>query len=1367
MSYFKRTASFLLVVFTLIIFFQPALAANEDSVLTSIGHSETNTAALSDSVRYVTLTVPFDYAGSTVDLVNGLDITYNDTLYKSVVAVPASPGIAVIDNAGYIAVTVSFNNIDDADGTGKSATTYYVRVERAEKTKAAFSGVIDMDVESGDTITLDSSVFKANYKQNDGQSLGSIVVRGSNLVAGTLGYSAGDTFDNEIGTDNSGEFIGDLTFTASSVGEVSYYIDAYEKGTGDYVGTAVLTISVYACPNASTFSASAYAGTSLGYSAMDFPDFYDLNGGSLESLEITFTDTDYGTWYLGSDALSDAKPNIIDAGKVSQLSFKAAAAGTAKFSWRVANAAGYSQSAAGTITVSSTTLTLSSYSASSKVTKGNTWTVLPSHFSYSPSAASITYIKISSIPASADGYLCLTAALAKNTDCGYPAITANAKLSTGAIIPYNYIQYLRLVTASGSTSASVSFTWTATADGTASSAEWAGSASYTVRFVTGGKIYYDADMNIPLTLDASDFSSEFKDATGYTLSYVTFTLPAKTCGTLYYNYSLSTKTGTAVTTTAKYYTGSSPNLSYVTFVPASNYTGTATISYKAFTSSGTYVSGSLYITVSNSSGGTFSYTIDKNQNLQLDAADFADAFLNATGESLSYVKFTLPYSSCGKLYYDYISSSDYDSTVSSYKKYCVYASPYLSYVTFVPRDDYTGAITINFKGYTSDNVGYSGKFVIFAVDSPAGIVSYTTKLNGATQLSGDDFADEFISVTGSVLSYIVFTPPASTSGALYYSYSSETSTGTKVSASTKYYNGSSPDISDITFVPAENYIGTVEVKYTVYSAGKAAYIGKLKFAVGQASSGSISYKTDYNTALKFKAGDFVSKFYSNTGGSALSYIELSLPSATYGKLYYNYTSSSVFDAAVSAGKKYYVNASPYISGITFVPKSGYSGSFSIVYTGYDANGMGYAGRITITVGGDADTVYYETTSLGEVTFGASDFRDAFKDQTGETLSYVKFTLPSSSCGKLYYGYSSDGSYDTRVTSSAKYYVSAYPYLSRVAFVPDSGYTGTLTIEYTAYNSDGDSSEFALIIAVSDSDGGRVGYKTDKNTPVTLDANDFIEAFEDETGYTLNYVKFTLPSSACGQLYYGYTSSSNYTSKVSVSAKYYKSASPQLSKVTFVPNTGYVGTVTIPYTCCTSDGTAYTGELSIAVSDPDADPFTDVSTNYYWAEEAVIYLYNQGVVTGTGNGKFNPGDPVSRGDFMLMICRAFDLSVSSSDNFTDVSPDAYYYDAVASARALGIAQGSRGMFYPASDLSRQDAMVLIVRTLEALGEPLTKGSAGDLAGYADIGSISGYAAEPAATLVNAGIITGSDGLLNPKNTMSRAEMAVILYRVLTM
>lgn len=1371
MNHLKRAIACLLAVCLLLPAFPASHAANEESVLTSIGHSDTNSVSLSGTTRYVTLTVSNDHEDDSVDLANGLNITYDDTKYKAVVAVPASSAAVcdsdVADSVGYVSVVVSFNDIDDADDAEKSQTIYYVRVIRAEAEAAEFSGVIELDAAEGDTLTLSASDFEANYDQNDGYGLEYLKIRGSNLVTGTLSYSLGSIFSTPIYLNSSGEFSGNLTFAAAESGEVSYYIDAYEKTTLDLVGTATLTITVYDIPEIEgDFSGSVYQGASLDFLKSDFSGLCDLNGASMESVEITPADNDYGTWYLNSASLSGGTAHRIDADDIADLSFKGTAVGTAKFSFRISNAAGYSDTyGSGAIEVSSSTLALSSYTASSDVTPGDTWTISTSHFRYSPSSLSVSYLKISSIPTSADGYLCLTTALSKDTAGGYSAISANKALTDGAIIPYSYIKYLRLVTKSTATNSSISFTWTATADDTASSATWAAAVSYTVDFASGGTVSYDADMNIPLTFDASDFSSEFSSKSGYSLSYVIFTLPASTSGKLYYNYDVSTEKGTSVSASTKYYVSSSPNLSSVTFVPAADYIGTVTISYKGYRSNGSYLTGTLKIDVSNSKGGIVSYTVDKNDSLQLDAADFLSAFSDATGDSLSYVKFTLPSTSRGKLYYDYTSSSDYDSAVSSSTKYYVYSSRYLSYVSFVPHSDYTGTVTVYFTGYDSDGDSRSGKLIIFVVDSPAGIVSYTSAINGAVVLSGGDFSDEFISVTGSVLSYVQFTPPASASGTLYYDYSSDTRMGTKVSASTKYYDGSTPDISDLTFVPAENFTGKVETKYTVYTASGTSYAGKLKFTVGQGSSGNITYSTDLNTPVSLRAGDFTSKFYSNTGGLSLSCVSFTLPSSSYGKLYYGYSSSSDYGTAVTSGTTYFISASPHLSDITFVPKTGYSGSFVFSYTGYTSDGKGYAGKISITVGAGSGSVNYETSALDAVTFSASDFEDAFEDETGETLDYIKFSLPPSSKGTLYYGYSSSSSYSSKVSSSTKYYASSSPYLSRVTFVPNSSFCGTVSISYTAYDDDGNSDRETAIITVTGSDGGSVEYETGKNTPVLLDGSDFNTAFLDETGYTLSYVVFTLPSSSYGRLYYGYSSPSSYGSAVSASSKYFRSSSPKISEITFVPAAGYTGAVTIDYTCYTSGGTAYSGELTVTVNDTGTEAFTDVGSGYAWAETAISYLSENGIAAGSG-GLFYPGRNISRGDFLLMIYRAFGLSASGSENFPDVGVGSYYYDAIAAAKALGIAEGSGGYFYPEAQLSRQDAAVILVRTLEVLGKPLGSASADSLSGFSDAGSISDYATDAMAALVQSGILYGSNGALNPKSMITRAEMAVILYRVLT-
>ncbi len=168
----------------------------------------------------------------------------------------------------------------------------------------------------------------------------------------------------------------------------------------------------------------------------------------------------------------------------------------------------------------------------------------------------------------------------------------------------------------------------------------------------------------------------------------------------------------------------------------------------------------------------------------------------------------------------------------------------------------------------------------------------------------------------------------------------------------------------------------------------------------------------------------------------------------------------------------------------------------------------------------------------------------------------------------------------------------------------------------------------------------------------------------------------------------------------------------------------------------------------------------------WASKAIDYLFEQGIISGVKPGYYNPNASISRGDFTLMLCRAFDLSADSKGNFSDVDADSYYSDAISTAKALGIAKGSNGKFNPHSALSRQDAMVLIARALDAAGKSLPKGDSSDLDQFSDSKQISAYAADAVAALVKAEIIQGYGDNLRPHGNVSRAEMAVILYRILT-
>ena len=176
-------------------------------------------------------------------------------------------------------------------------------------------------------------------------------------------------------------------------------------------------------------------------------------------------------------------------------------------------------------------------------------------------------------------------------------------------------------------------------------------------------------------------------------------------------------------------------------------------------------------------------------------------------------------------------------------------------------------------------------------------------------------------------------------------------------------------------------------------------------------------------------------------------------------------------------------------------------------------------------------------------------------------------------------------------------------------------------------------------------------------------------------------------------------------------------------------------------------------------------FSDVGAELTWASDAVDSLYEAYVIKGTGDGTFLPMGEITRADFILMLVRAFDLEGGSQENFSDVTLGSYYYNAVNTAKAQGIALGNGGNFNPSAGISRQDAMVLVSRTLKTLNLEITAEGLGSIRDYKDVALVSDYALEAVTEMVESGMIQGTSGFVNPKGTMSRAEMAVFLNRVL--
>ena len=84
-------------------------------------------------------------------------------------------------------------------------------------------------------------------------------------------------------------------------------------------------------------------------------------------------------------------------------------------------------------------------------------------------------------------------------------------------------------------------------------------------------------------------------------------------------------------------------------------------------------------------------------------------------------------------------------------------------------------------------------------------------------------------------------------------------------------------------------------------------------------------------------------------------------------------------------------------------------------------------------------------------------------------------------------------------------------------------------------------------------------------------------------------------------------------------------------------------------------------------------FTDVASDAYYAK-AVAWAVENGVTTGTGDGKFSPDAPCTRGQAVTFLWRALGQLAGDTASFSDVPADSYFAQAVAWAAQSGITTG---------------------------------------------------------------------------------------------
>lgn len=175
-----------------------------------------------------------------------------------------------------------------------------------------------------------------------------------------------------------------------------------------------------------------------------------------------------------------------------------------------------------------------------------------------------------------------------------------------------------------------------------------------------------------------------------------------------------------------------------------------------------------------------------------------------------------------------------------------------------------------------------------------------------------------------------------------------------------------------------------------------------------------------------------------------------------------------------------------------------------------------------------------------------------------------------------------------------------------------------------------------------------------------------------------------------------------------------------------------------------------------------EAFQDVNPSAWYMGD-VNYVVEKGLMKGISSTKFDPSGKASRAMVATVLYRMSGETVEAAEVFSDVKPTSWYGEAVTWAAKNGIVNGTgNGKFNPSLNITRQDLAVMMHRYASYMGYNLDVSA--DISGYPDADKVAPYAEKAMRWAVATGLLKGDEkGNLNPRATATRAQLAAILHR----
>ena len=178
-------------------------------------------------------------------------------------------------------------------------------------------------------------------------------------------------------------------------------------------------------------------------------------------------------------------------------------------------------------------------------------------------------------------------------------------------------------------------------------------------------------------------------------------------------------------------------------------------------------------------------------------------------------------------------------------------------------------------------------------------------------------------------------------------------------------------------------------------------------------------------------------------------------------------------------------------------------------------------------------------------------------------------------------------------------------------------------------------------------------------------------------------------------------------------------------------------------------------------------FTDIQTHEN--RFAIEALAARKIINGKTDTQFDPNATMTRAEFATIVVNGLGLLKTGVAAFADVTAEDWYYSYIGTAYSYGIIKGiSDTAFNPNGTITREEAAVMVARAAKLCGnntEYTAFEARNSLAGFSDYVQASEWARSSLAFCYDNGILDDSVLLIHPKEAVTRAEIAQMLYNIL--